>query len=268
MRTSLFTQSLWAVSLQEAIKITGEIGFDGIELACCEPHLTLELARSNASQLVRQIKSSNLSVSALSLFTQLTSIETWEGQLESAIGFIECAPAFETDTVKITPGPPSSKDTTDEHWNLLQKAICHLVEAARGAGVRLAVETHLGQVSDRVNSVSRIVDMDDTNVLGVNLDFCNVAFGGDDPLTAIEELKHRLYLTHVKNGYLRGGKYDFRALDDGMVNYPPIIKKLREAGFNGYLSVECLGPSARENPYQTVKHDYEVLCDMLKWSRS
>ncbi len=264
MKTSLFSQSLFAVPLEEAIEMTGKIGFEAIELACFGPHLSLELAQTEAPRLLRRIKNSNLRVAALSLSSHFTSIETLDKQLESAIGFIECAPAFETDIVKITPGSPGSAQATDEHWGSMQKAVRRLVEAARRAGVRLALETHLRGLSDRVSSTRRILDLDDTKVLGVNLDFCNVAFGGDDPLTAIEEMKDRLYLTHVKNGYLWDGEYDFRPLDDGMVSYPPIIERLYEVGFKGYLSVECLGASAREKPYETVKHDYEVLRGLLR----
>ena len=263
MKTSLFTQSLWAVSLEEAIEITGKIGFDGIELACVKPHLTLEMAQRDASRLLRQIKNNNLKVSALSLFTQFTSRETWRGELESAIGFIKCAPDFETDTIKITPGAPSSLEAMDTHWEMLHEVVGRLVEASRATGVRLAVETHLRQLSDRISAVRRILDMDDTGILGVNLDFCNVVFGEDDPVTAIEEMRERLYLTHVKNGYLRDGRYDFRALDDGVVSYPPIIEKLRKVGYQGYLSIECLGPSAKTQPYETAKHDYAILRRLL-----
>jgi sugar phosphate isomerase/epimerase len=51
--------------------------------------------------------------------------------------------------------------------------------------------------------------------------------------SAIDSLRDRFYLAHVKNRFLRDDGSDFRALDDGIVDYAPIIAKLREVGFGG-----------------------------------
>jgi sugar phosphate isomerase/epimerase len=121
------------------------------------------------------------------------------------------------------------------------------------------METHLRQLSDTTASTLRLLEMEDPEVLGVNLDLCNVAFGGDDPVASIRQLKDRLYFAHIKNGYLRGESYDFRRLDDGIVDYPRVIAELQRIGYQGYLSIECLGEGARLRPKETASHDLDIL---------
>ena len=263
MKTSAFSQSLFAVSLLEAIRITAEIGFDGRELACKEPQLTAALARDQGAELLGYIQERGLSVSALSLFSQFTDPQTLDREIEQALAFIECAPTFETQTVKITPGPPASERAQDLHWECLRRAVDVLTERAGVLGVRLAVETHLNHLSDRVAPAQRILNLDPAGVLGVNLDFCNLAFGGDDPVGAIESFRDRLYLPHLKNGYIRAGTYDFRTLEEGMGNYPDILAELQAVRFDGDLSIECLGTSAWEHPRDALKYDFEILRAML-----
>ena len=41
-------------------------------------------------------------------------------------------------------------------------------------------------------------------------------------------------------------------------------RELREVGYNGYLTVECLGPEARDKPFETVRRDLEILTQYLR----
>jgi len=48
------------------------------------------------------------------------------------------------------------------------------------------------------------------------------------------------------------------------MDYPPIIRRLREVGYDGYLSVECLYPQAkRHGPRGAVADDRLALSRLL-----
>ena len=66
MRLALFSQSLFALSLDEAIDATAALEFPAIELACIAPHLDLPDARRDAPRVARRIRDAGLRVSALS----------------------------------------------------------------------------------------------------------------------------------------------------------------------------------------------------------
>ena len=251
MKISLFSQSLFALDLETAIRVTGEIGYEAIEVACFGPHLRLDQAREERDRIMGWIKAAGLEVSALSLSNDFVREDRRAESVQSTIGFIRLARGYETGIVKITPGGPSSLEATEADFEIFQEGIQSVCYVARKEGIRVVMETHLRQLSDTTASTVKLLEMGEAEVLGVNLDLCNVAFGGDDPVQSIRRLKDRLYFTHIKNGYLRNGTYDFRRLDDGVVDYPRAMAELRRIGYKGYLSIECLGEEARTHPRET-----------------
>lgn len=259
MKISLFSQSLFALDLETAIRVTGEIGYEAIEVACFGPHLHLQQARDEQDRIMGWIKAAGLEVSALSLSNDFVREDRRAESVESTIGFIRLAKAYETGIVKITPGGPSSLEATEADFDIFREGIQSVCHVAEEEGIRVVMETHLRQLSDTTASTLRLLEMGEPEVLGVNLDFCNVAFGGDDPVESIRQLKDRLYFTHIKNGVLKDGVYDFRRLDDGGVEYPRVIEELRRIRYKGVLSIECLGKEARTRARETAAHDLRVL---------
>ncbi len=56
MNLSLFSQSLFTLSLKQAIEATAQIGFPAIELACTAPHFDLDMAIQQPQKIARQIQ--------------------------------------------------------------------------------------------------------------------------------------------------------------------------------------------------------------------
>ena len=259
MRVSLFSQSLFALPLARAIDTTAEIGFGAIELACVEPHLDYATAVENPASVVRQIEGAGLAVSALSLFCNLTE-QPDSSQIEMAETFISLAPLFHTELVKMTPGPPASRDAQDRHWRCLADAMASLVPVAREIGVKLAFETHMRQLTDTLSSAERFLDMTPSDCVGLTVDFSNLRFAGEQMQQVVSRLGTRIYHTHVKNGWVdpQGG-WHFGPLDTGLTDYAEVLALLHTAGYKGYLSIECLGPEARTAPARAAQRDLAIL---------
>ena len=49
----------------------------------------------------------------------------------------------------------------------------------------------------------------------------------------------------------------------GKMGYHPIIERLREIGYDGYLSVECLYPATENDPRGSIAGDLAVLRDLI-----
>jgi len=260
MKIALFSQSLFSLSLEEAIAGTAEAGFEAIELACAAPHLDVTKARQDAEHYAAQVQHSGLTVSALSLFSQFTLESDLEHQVEEAELYIRLAPLFGTRIIKLTPGSPGSAEATIEHWACLGSALERLDLVAGEVGVRLAVETHMRQLTDTVSGTRRMLEMAPSDRVGVTVDFSNLAFAGDDPAEAIAALGDRVYNTHLKNGSLgQDGSWHFHAMDTGLTDYGAVLPRLREAEYEGYLTIECLQPEARTAPIETARRDLEIL---------
>ena len=260
MRTSLFSQSLFALPLAEAIRATADAGYSAIELACAEPHFGLETAAERADEVAAQIREAGLTVSALSLFNQFTDRDRLAAEIASAERFIGLAPAFGTGVVKLTPGGPASADATDEHWSALAGALDALVPMAEEMAVRFAFETHMRHLTDTLASTLRFLQMAPADAAGLTVDFSNLAFAGEPMAGVVSALAGRIVHTHIKNGTVDAdGGWHFAALDTGLTDYAEVLPLLRDSGYDGYLSIECLQPEARTRPAETARRDLALL---------
>jgi sugar phosphate isomerase/epimerase len=265
MRISLFSQSLFALPLAEAIEMTARIGFPAIELACAKPHFDVETAIENPNSVAERIRKAGLEVSALSLFNNFTDKTRLDAQIEKAVTYIRLAPLFHTKILKMTPGQPASADAMEEHWRCLGLALERLTPVAEEVGVRLAFETHMRQLTDTLAGAKRLLEMAKTDVVGLTLDFSNFMFAGEDMREVISALEGRIYNTHVKNGTVdEDGGWHFNALDDGLTDYLEVLSLLRDTGYTGYLAIECLGADASEKPFETAKRDLDILKNYLE----
>ena len=217
---SLFSQSLFALPLEDAITATADIGYGAIELACIAPHFDSDTARSESDRVAEAIRNRGLTVSALSLFSSFTDPDTLDDQIETAERYIRLAFTFGTGIVKITPGQPGPAAATDTHWNSFQCALDRLIPLAEETGVRLACETHMRQLTDTLTGTQRLLEMAPSDTLGLTVDFSNMMFAGETMPDVFDTLAGRMYNAHVKNGTVGDdGTWQFHPLDSGWTDY-------------------------------------------------
>jgi sugar phosphate isomerase/epimerase len=260
METSLFSQSLYALPLMEAIEATARIGFPAIELACGGPHFGTKIAIENPESVAEHVRKTGLEVSALSLFNNFTDATRLDAQVEEARMYIGLASLFGTDILKMTPGPPASADALKEHWRCFEVALKQLIPVAEEAGVRLAFETHMRQLTDTLAGFERLLDIAESDVVGLTVDFSNLMFAGEDMPEVFATLRGRMYNTHLKNGTIGDdGSWNFDRLDTGLTDYSQVFPLLRDMDYDGYLTIECLGSDASKKPFETARRDLEIL---------
>ncbi len=272
MKTSLFTQSLYALTLDDAIQATAQAGYEAIEVACARPHFepapTQAESEKNAEKHARAIRSAGLRVSALSFFTEFSKAETLEAQLARALGLMRLCPIFGTALVKATPGGPASAAAEQTHWDCLARGLERLTREAQRLGIRLAFETHMRQLTDTLAGSLRLAGMTDPKTVGLTVDYSNLAFAGESYPAAAVALLPRTFHTHVKNGTIdSSGGWHFGPLDRGLTDYGKILPVLKASGYEGYLSVECLGQDAKDRPRETIARDLEILRRFLQEAR-
>ena len=99
-----------------------------------------------------------------------------------------------------------------------------------------------------------IVDQINSPWFGVNFDPSNALIAGEDPLVLLESVKHKVVTMHASDRYLESGTLeDLRAqegslgyarnlkhgvIGKGLNDYDRIFSILKEAGFNGWVSIE------------------------------
>ncbi len=249
MKTSLSSGALSNLSLEEAITRTADIGYDAIEMGCGGPHFDYETALREPERVAEQIRNAGLSVSSLFTSNNFTLYEAGQGgtppnlrdQVKMAETYIGLAKLFGTELIQMTTGRPPWRDAEERHWQSLGNALREIVPMAEDSGVKLTFHTNLWQVDETLAGCERLLELAPSDCVGITVDVCNLRFAGETMPRVFSVLKDRVYNIHVKNGYIDtvGGMH-FTALDTGMTDWPESISLLKDAGYEGFLNIECL----------------------------
>ena len=142
--------------------------------------------------------------------------------------------------------------TRDESRRNVIKGLREAVELGKEARVKVSVEhfsvaTAPFIVSSDVNEALAAV-----GDLYVTFDDGNVLMGGEDPRDGFLKSKARIVHTHFKDWIfapqgrdgrigLDGRTYLPALIGEGLVDYPALLKTMRDAGYDGYINIEYEG---------------------------
>lgn len=131
---------------------------------------------------------------------------------------------------------PEVPTTTEYHTLII--ALREVAEYMKAKGQYFLFET--GQ--ETPITLRRTIEDVGTGNLGINLDPANlILYGKANPVDALDVFGEFVRGIHGKDGmYPTNGKELGKEvrLGDGKVNYPAFIKKLKEAGYNGAITIE------------------------------
>jgi len=140
-------------------------------------------------------------------------------------------------------------------------------DLAADHGVRLAVETHRGQLAFSAAETVEFVEAVNHPALGVLWDHYWVHVAGqEDAQEALELLAPHLVHVHAKNiRFHEDGSHETVLLDEGELDWCEIVAGLASVGYDGYISDEYekfWKPDLPE-PEVGMKRNAEVLRDCL-----
>ncbi len=150
----------------------------------------------------------------------------------------------------------------DQGVRWVVECIQESLEYSATKGVVLAMENHYKdnfwtypEFAQKQEIFLEIISRIDSPWFGVQFDPSNAILAGEDPLDLLEKVKHRVVTMHASDRHLKPGHTieELRAVEDavgyaailthgevgkGMNDYPKIFRLLREAGFDGWVSIE------------------------------
>ncbi len=142
------------------------------------------------------------------------------------------------------------------------ESIGTLLPYAASKGVVLAMENHYKdnfwkhpEFAQKRDVYLAIVNQIDSPWFGVQYDPSNAILAGEDPIDLLELVKNRVVTMHASDRYLKPGHTleELRTVEDivgysatlshgvvgkGLNDYPRIFRILREAGYDGWVSIE------------------------------
>ena len=141
----------------------------------------------------------------------------------------------------------------DAQWSEAANILTRIARACQSLGLATVFHHHTGTFVETPAEVARLCDLIDPALFGLCLDTGHYYYGGGDPVEAVGTYGKRIRHLHLKDvnptilesvrrervGYLDAVRRGvFCELGAGCVDFPAVIKGLRNAGFSGWAIVE------------------------------
>ncbi len=250
-------------SIDDICKMASDIGFDGIEFRGTPPKNLEGISfKDYATQIAEGKKKYGLSEILFGIGVGACTSDDKEERsksIASAIEKVKIANDLCGTTIcntfgswirsSITTAPAASYEfhgsaaATQEQWDLTVDAFQQVGRELEKIGVKFGFETHMNYIHDLPAASKKLVDLIDSPMIGINMDYGNTAYFPVRPTVeeTIDLYGDKLFYTHLKNSSLVPGS-TFRmatGLGDGEINHREYLAKLKEVGFTGPIGIEA-----------------------------
>ena len=229
---SLFFEEKGDSYLDEVRKKSEEFGL-ALPMMCFSPDFTNPDPKKRVEELAKQKKAIDLTAKLGGLFCR-----TLSGQNRPGL-----------DRKKVV------------HWcvEMIREAVAYAEEK----GIILNIENHYKdgyweypEFALRSEIFLEIIEQIDSPYFGINFDPSNTIVAGEDPIQLLEKIKSRVVTMHASDRYLKGGSIEdlrktemdplhgyAKAIQHGIIgrglnDYDAIFRILKDAGFDGWISIE------------------------------
>jgi len=242
-------------SFEQAVRLMGELGFEGVELSIVNPF------KFDLRRVKRAIEDYGLDVPALSTGLgylhygwDLSSPDpsTREAAVSVVKGHIEVARELGSKVIiGLLRGGVRKGASPARRLRLLHSSLLCCLERAEREGVDLLLEPLNRYETDLINTVDEALSfLEDLRSPRIKLllDTFHMNIEERDICSSIRKAAGKIGHVHVADSNRLAPGF-------GHLDFKSILRTLSEAGYNGYLSAEILPrPSPLEAARQTIKH--------------
>lgn len=148
----------------------------------------------------------------------------------------------------------SEMGLTQEQWNVYAAGAERIAKAVKDKyGIRTVFHHHCAGYVETPQEIETLLSLTDPQLVGLCLDMGHYAFGGGDPLQALEKYKDRIWHVHFKDFSpvaaqasrdANGDYFDaikrgvFCELGKGAVDFQSIVAFLKDTGYDDWIVVE------------------------------
>lgn len=237
--------STWAKEhkVLPVLQMAQGLELDGIEL--WSGHVAGYLAEGHTlSELKALMDEMGLECVVIAPYLNLIDAAGLETNMAEAETCIRYAQALSCKMVRVFLGDKASNEMTKQEWRTCETALRTLCDKAAQAGVTLVLEVHNDQPTDTKEAILRVLRLIKHPALRLIFDGFNFYPSGLEMMDAYAPLKPYSVHYHFKN--LLWDPHVCVPLDEGDVDFRPLIRALRRDGYDGYISFEYFAadPSA------------------------
>ncbi len=266
VQLSIGTYGMQSLSVDQALTIMREIGYDGAEL-CLMQGWPSEPAKLDAAAR-RRIREQPLPItSMLENFNLLKS----DADHAQTLDRIRAAATLAHDlSPKQPPVLQSVLGGTPGEWELekakMASRLADWARVAQESNIKLAVKSHIGSASDTPEKLIWLLDQVHSPALSGIYDYSHFQLLGLDLEATLSTLLPRSSFITVKDGRLKDGKPQFLLPGYGTTDYRKYFNLLKAKHYNGCMLVEItrqLHTQAGYNAVEAARKSYQYLAPLL-----
>ena len=170
---------------------------------------------------------------------------------------------------------------TDAEFAQMCDGLNKLAEYAKSNGIRACFHHHMGTCVQTLEETERMLNNTSDDLL-LCYDTGHWTFSEVDPMAILNEFPNRIGHVHLKNmrraicdqaikeswsflKSVRNGAFTVPGDPEGCVDFEPVLRKLDEIGYEGWIMVEAEQDPAKANPFKYAKMAYEyITAEMAK----
>ncbi|QOR70560.1 sugar phosphate isomerase/epimerase [Ruania alkalisoli] len=246
IRAAGHTMATPDATLEEALVLLAEIGFEGVEIICADDYpcglptrpttAQLTSVRSAAEQLGLAVANVVPYVRPINARDERTRL----GHVDEMRRCLDIAAAIGSLSVRVWAGVDPEPGHETEQQELLVDSLRRLAGHAADLDVRLNVENHMGSHAISGAITTEIVQEVGSPYVGILYDPANLLVLGDADYQEAFTLQAP-YIGHVHFkdvDVLGGGKHMPRLVGEGEVPWAWILPALAASGYSGFVSTE------------------------------
>ena len=275
MKLAYSTNAFKRYSLNEAIRMIAEIGYEGIEVLCDLPHAYPPIFQDKEiDSFQNQIAKFRLDISNLNAFT-LYSISdvyhpSWieddkisrEIRITHTINCIKLAKKIGAKNISTEPGGPLiERNTNMKHLEkLFMEGLYRVVPIAEQENIKILIEPEPNLLLENSDQFLNFIENFNTDNVRLNFDIGHFYCVGEDPTEIIYKLSE--YIEHFHLADIASNRIHNHLIPgEGSINFKSVFKAIDSIGYKGYVTVELY-------PYQLCpkeagKKAYEYLYRIL-----
>jgi sugar phosphate isomerase/epimerase len=280
MKFAAFSGVLIDHSIQEALQLTKKLGFDGLEIAAREPHLSA----STSVQRIKEIRSvaDGLGLEIPVLAGYMGSFSTAsDKECEQAFAdfqrILEASLTLGSTMIRVVAGGPNAFRAQDYHYAKSAYWLRKCAVEAKKHDRKIVLEIHNISLAETVESSLRLVHLVGEDNVGLihdagNMYITDTDYGRD----SVIGLGDRMFHVHVKDekrvdeagapgtfvNLTKHGQEKFLQcrLGEGEADHQPLFDTLKETGYAGWVTLECHAPFPA---YERLEHDLAKVKQMM-----
>jgi len=168
----------------------------------------------------------------------------------------------------------------DGEWKALCDGLNRIGGIAHKQGMRVCYHPHMGTGVMTAREVDRLMAETDPQCVHLLLDTAHLWFAGANPLQVTQKHAERIKHVHLKDirpavvKEVHEKNWSFRdAIEagvftvpgDGAIDFVPILDRLSQAGYEGWLVVEAEQDPAKANPLEYALKARDYLARVIEW---